>query len=46
MKGLIKEILKKAVKRKKSFAVVKRLLRMKHNINVSVDVLANRLTRL
>ena len=43
MKGVIKSILSKAVKRKKTLAVVQRYLRVKHKISVSLNVLKNRI---
>ena len=42
MKGLIALIVGKAIKKNKSLSVVKRLLKMKYNITVSVEALKNR----
>tara|TARA_R100000742_G_C4269440_1_gene87928 strand:- start:403 stop:549 length:147 start_codon:yes stop_codon:yes gene_type:complete len=42
MKGLIALVIGKAIKNRKSLSVVKRFLKMKYNINISVDALKKR----
>ena len=42
MKGIIRNVLKISKARKKNLNVVKRFLRLKHKINVSLEVLKKR----
>tara|TARA_Y100000385_G_scaffold219059_1_gene228443 strand:- start:226 stop:375 length:150 start_codon:yes stop_codon:yes gene_type:complete len=43
MKGLINEIIAKGIKKGKSLYVIKRYLRIKHKITVSITVIKERL---